>query len=476
MGNNNDLMAYIREGKSMSLANRIQLVVRLSIPSIMAQISSIIMQYIDAAMVGRLGANGSASIGLVSTTSWMFGSLAYAMTTGYSVQVAHCIGAGKRERAREIVGQALLVVLGWSALLMVIGIMISGALPGMLGADAKIHSDATRYFFIYACSLPIVALNSLSSGVLQCSGNMKTPGILNSLKCFLDIILNAILIFPSHTVIILGVEITIPGFHLGVAGAALGTLFAEIIVALILLYCVCIKTFALHKKKGFSHCFRREYFAKAIKISLPVGFEHFVVCAAQIASTKIVAPLGIVAIAANSFGITAEALCYMPGYGIADAATTLVGQSIGAKRQEVAKYFAKISTVVGMVIMSAIAVVMFFTAPYIMSLLSADPKVVKLGTQILRIEMFAEPMYAASIVVSGALRGAGDTFIPSLMNFGSIWFVRIPIAYMLSSRMGLKGIWFAMCIELLFRGTIFLIRLLKVNWLKKAVKEKAESE
>lgn len=471
MTNNNDLMAYVREGRKLSLAERIQLVVRLSIPSILAQISSIIMQYIDAAMVGRLGADGSASIGLVSTTSWMFGSLAYSMTTGYSVQVAHCIGAGKREKAREIVGQALLVVLGWSALLVVIGMLLSGELPSLLGADMKIHSDATKYFFIYACSLPIVAMNSLSSGVLQCSGNMKTPGILNSLKCFLDIILNAVLIFTSQTLSFAGLKVTIPGLHLGVTGAALGTLLAEVIVAVILLYCVCIRTFALHKKKGFAHCFRREYFARAIKISLPVGFEHFVVCAAQIASTKIVAPLGIVAIAANSFGVTAEALCYMPGYGIADAATTLVGQSIGAKREKVAKYFAKISTVVGMVIMSAIAVVMYFAAPSIMSLLSADPEVVKLGTDILRIEMFAEPMYAASIVVSGALRGAGDTLIPSLMNFGSIWLVRIPIAYVLSSRMGLRGIWFAMCIELLFRGSIFLIRLLKVNWIKGAAKK-----
>ena len=206
-------------------------------------------------------------------------------------------------------------------------------------------------------------------------------------------------------------------------------------------------------------------FSKRVRLVLMLSIPSIM---AQITSTKIVAPLGIVAIAANSFGITAEALCYMPGYGIADAATTLVGQGIGAKKENVAKYFAKISTMIGMVLMSAMAVIMFFAAPYIMAMLSADAKVVALGTKILRIEMFAEPMYAASIVASGALRGAGDTFVPSLMNFGSIWLVRMPLSYLLSLSMGLRGMWFAMCIELIFRGSIFLYRLFKVRWWEKA--------
>lgn len=108
MGKNKiDLTEYIKRGEELSFSKRVRLVLMLSIPSIMAQISSIIMQYIDAAMVGRLGADGSAAIGLVSTTCWMFGSLAYALTTGYSVQVAHAIGAGKKEKAKCIVGQAL---------------------------------------------------------------------------------------------------------------------------------------------------------------------------------------------------------------------------------------------------------------------------------------------------------------------------------------------------------------------------------
>lgn len=164
MGKNKiDLTEYIKRGEELSFSKRVRLVLMLSIPSIMAQISSIIMQYIDAAMVGRLGADGSAAIGLVSTTCWMFGSLAYALTIGYSVQVAHAIGAGKKEKAKCIVGQALFAVLMWAVFLMFAGTFLSGSLPRLLGADPRIHQNASDYFFIYAAFLPVAALNSLAS-------------------------------------------------------------------------------------------------------------------------------------------------------------------------------------------------------------------------------------------------------------------------------------------------------------------------
>lgn len=116
--------------------------------------------------------------------------------------------------------------------------------------------------------------------------------------------------------------------------------------------------------------------------------------------------------------------------------------------------------------MTATAMVMFFAAPFMIGILTPDPAVRELGTKVLKIEAFAEPMYAASIVVSGALRGAGDTFIPSLMNFFSLWAVRIPLSYVLAKRYGLTGVWIAMCAELTFRGIIFLVRLYREKWIK----------
>ena len=204
----------------------------------------------------------------------------------------------------------------------------------------------------------------------------------------------------------------------------------------------------------------------AVRISLPMGLEHAVICGAQIMTTVIVAPLGITAIAANSFAITAESLCYMPGYGIADAATTLVGQSLGAGRRKLTRRFAYITVFAGMAIMGLMGIVMYAFAPQIIGTMTPVDEIRELGVVVLRIEAFAEPMFAAAIIAYGVFVGAANTLVPSLMNFLSIWAVRITLAAALAPSMGLKGVWIAMCIELCFRGMIFLVRLRGKRWMK----------
>ena len=189
-------------------------------------------------------------------------------------------------------------------------------------------------------------------------------------------------------------------------------------------------------------------------------------CGAQVALTHITAPLGTAAIAANSLAVTAESLCYMPGYGIGSAATTLVGQSIGAGKKELARRYAGLSVFLGVSLMTLTGILMFIFSPLMFALLTPDPEVRALGAQVLRIEAFAEPLYAASIVTAGALRGAGDTRIPSIMNLVSMWGVRLTAAYFLAPVFGLHGVCLAMCGELCFRGILFLVRLFRGKWLQ----------
>ena len=179
-----------------------------------------------------------------------------------------------------------------------------------------------------------------------------------------------------------------------------------------------------------------------------------------------IAPLGAVPLAANSFAVTAESLCYMPGYGIEEAAMTLVGQSVGAKRRDLAKRFAWLTVASGMVIMAVAGLVMYAACPVVFAFLTDDVEVQSLATSVLRLELVAEPFFAASIVASGALRGAGETLIPSIINFGSIWGVRIVLAVVLVPHFGLHGAWIAMCAELCFRGILFLICLCAFSRMK----------
>ncbi len=463
-----DLLRFVRSGQPMTVRQQVYLAAQLSIPSIFAQISSVIMQYIDASMVGSLGANASASIGLVSTTTWLFMGLCTSVAAGFAVQVAHLLGAKDDKGARVVLRQALVLSLLFGFLLAATGCGISGYLPRWLGGDEAIRHDATGYFMIYALSLPALQLNMLAGSMLRCSGNVYVPSILNMLMCVMDVIFNLFLIFPSRMHEIAGFSFYLPGAGLGVEGAALGTALALLVTALLMLYFLCFRSPELglrHRREKLfftGDCLRR-----AFRIGLPMGCERIIMCGAQIMSTVIVAPLGIYAIAANAFAITAESLCYMPGYGIADAATTLVGQSLGAKRHDLARSVARITVVMGMAVMTVMGAIMYLAAPLMIGVMTPVPEVVSLGVSILRIEAFAEPMFAAAIVAYGVFIGAGDTLVPATMNFVSIWAVRLTLAALLAPSMGLHGVWIAMCIELCFRGMIFLARMKWGRWIKR---------
>ncbi len=465
----NELLQLVQTGQPLSLQQQVLLVVLLSIPAMLAQLSNIVMEYIDASMVGSLGANASASIGLVSTSTWLIWGLCSSMTAGFNVIVAHRVGARDFAGARSVVRQGLLFMLCYSCVVAVSGAVVAEWLPSWLGGEEEIQSDATAYFRLISSFLPITQCVMLSTGVLRSSGNVMVPSLLNVMMCFLDIVFNYLFIFPFHTISFFGAEVTVPGAGLGVRGAAIGTMCAEIITFVCLFYYLCrrspILALRLDNNKLRAFVPRRALLSEALHISLPMLFQHITMTSAQVVSTTIVAPLGKMSIAANSFGINAESLCYMPGYGIGDATQTIVGQSIGAKRQELTKNFAHVGVVLGMGVMTIMGVIMYLAAPLMMGLLTPVAEIQELGVSALRIEAFAEPMFAASIVCYSVFVGAGDTAKPFVMNLVSMWGVRLTLATWLAPKYGLDGVWTAMCIELCFRGVIFLLRMRFGRWL-----------
>lgn len=446
---------------------QIKQVWRLSLPAILTQITTIAMQYIDSAMVGNLGAEASASIGLVASTTWLLSGLTYAVSAGFSVQVAHRIGANRDDEARAVLRHALVSALLVSGILAVIGLAICRPLPAWLGGDAELFDDATAYFAAFAVMIPFSQLNSLSSSCLQCSGDMVTPSILNAVMCGLDVVFNAVFI-P----------------HFGVAGAGMGTTAACMVVSLIMLWSCCVKDprLALCGGKGKNRevCenargFDPAIIKRAFAIGLPVAVQEIAMNSAMVAATALIAPLGPVSIAANSFAVTAESLCYMPGYGISSAATTLVGRSIGAGDAKLARRYGNISVAMGAVLMGVCGALMMLACPLVFMFLTKDPDVRRLAAEVLRMELFAEPLFGVSIVAAGALRGAGDTFVPSILSLSSIWIVRIGTASLLVPRMGLYGMWIAMTAELCVRGLLLLARqLTSRHYVKAAAQNAAE--
>ena len=424
------------------LKPQIRQVWQLSLPAILTQITTIVMQYIDSAMVGSLGANASASIGLVSSSTWLLGGITYGVAAGFSVQVAHRIGAGKEKEAKQVVRHGMVAAAVVSLLLCLFALSISRSLPVWLGGDAVICADASAYFMTFALMLPFSQMNRLSASFLQCSGDMVTPSILNAAMCVLDVVFNAIFI-PRY----------------GVLGAGIGTALACAVVSVIMIWRCCISSPRLRLRREEKGEFQKEILARAFRIGTPVAVQEIALCGAMVVSTAIIAPLGAVAIAANSFAITAESLCYMPGYGVGAAATTVVGRSAGASDVKLAKRYGVICTAMGGILMGTTGLIMALFCPWVFMLLTPDPAVRELSVQVLRIGLLAEPLFGVSIVAAGVLQGVGDTFVPGLLNLGSIWIVRLGIALLLVQPLGLHGMWIAMAAELCVRGLVMVYRL-----------------
>ena len=245
---------------------------QLSLPAILTQITTIAMQYIDSAMVGALGAAASAAIGLVVAMTWLYNGVLSAVSAGFSVQVAHHIGAGQDSDARNVIRHGLISALIISGLLCLSGLLLSHPLPIVLGGDPAICPDATAYFFVYSLMIPFSQLNSLTSAFLQCSGDMVTPSILNAVMCVLDILFNSLLI---------------PRF--GVLGAGMGTALACAIISLIMAWRCCICNKQLHLRRTDKHHFDRNILRKAFQIGMPVAVQEIAMNGAMVVSTRIIA-------------------------------------------------------------------------------------------------------------------------------------------------------------------------------------------
>ena len=457
------LSARMRQGETIPLRDTAGVVLMLSIPSILEQIVVTAMEYIDAAMVGHIGAEATAAIGIVSSSTWLLHGILVGLYNAFSIQIAQYLGADRQQDARGVLRQAMLFNLAAGLAAAAFGIGISGHLPGWLGADVSLQANASAYFAIWSAALPFTMAMGMYTSMLRASGDALTPGLISVLVCVLDVVFNFFLINPTRTLW----GITVWGAGLGVPGAALGTALATVVGGLLALCILLFREGPLCIHKPGSWKITRACIRNLGKVGVPLAAERAALSSAQVLQVRIVSQLGTVAIAANSLGVSAEGLCYMAGYGIQGAAIALIGQAVGAHRKDMAKRFAWLCTLMGTGIMTLTGAGLFAFAPALMSIFTADAAVIALGARVLRIEAFAEPMFGASIVASGAMQGAGDSTACFVLNLVSMWGIRLTLAFLLAPRFGLVGVWGAMCFELCVRGLLFLIRLARGKWLEK---------
>lgn len=437
-------------------------------PVILDQSFQTMVQYVDSAMVGSLGAVATAAVASNSSSIWLVNGMMYAFGAAFAVLAARQIGSGDTEAVHKTVRQALIAIVGLSVVVTSILWSIARRLPLWIGVEEQVAPVAGTYMIYIAMAYPFMILFMFMANLIRSSGDTRSPLISNIITNITNIVGNFLLIFPTRSLTLFGIEFTMPGAGMGVKGAAIATAGATVLSSLILFGVLIFKDSPLRTPfRNVSWRVDWKVMRQVFRLGTPLALERATLSIGQIVLTILVTRIGTVSLAAHHLAITAESITYMPVSGFSMAATTLVAQSLGAQKREMALDFARRCLRWGIMLMTGTGVLMFIFSKGLMSFFTPDIAVITLGSKVLRIEAFAQPFFAMSIVIGGILRGGGDTKWPFINSLIGMWIVRlIPASILiLHFGIGLEAAWACMVADLVVRGLLNYYRYKKSTFL-----------
>ncbi len=434
-----------------------KVILQLAWPVIAEQSLATITQIVDMMMVGRLGAASITAIGLSIQPLLLAQALGAAVSVGTTALVARFTGAGNEKKAGEVLQQSLLIIGLASVFVFSLYYIFAEKIIVLMRAEPEVIPLGTTYLKFITPGLFFMFIGFVISAALRGTGDTRTPMKVNILINLMNVIGNYILIFGHF-----GAP------ELGLNGAAIATSSARAIGGLILFIHVFRSKSRI--KILISNFFNINFalIKRIMNIGLPAAMEQLVMRIAQILFARMVASLGTIAYAAHQIAINAESISYMPGFGIAVAATTLVGQNLGADQPMDAEESAYESWKIGALIMGVMALIFLLIPEYLMRLYSDNPEIIQLGALNLRIIAFSQIPMGTQFIFAGALRGAGDTRPVFYSTALSSWIGRLGIGYVFVNIFGwgLAGAWAAMIVDWTMRGSYVLFRFRQGYWKK----------
>jgi len=399
-------------------------------PLFLEQILSTLVSFADTAMVGSLGKTATAAVSISNSFVFLINGVVMALGVGLTAYVARSIGAKDYEAAKGYIRHALLLLLLVGLPLALIPTLLHRFIPIWMGAEPDYLFLAQDYLLITSLfrifSMAMMVLGSVFRG----RGDTKTPFRINVVVNILNIVGNYLLIHDNHIIPLhidfLNIHWNIPmiGANLGVNGAAISTGISWLLGGCTLAIMLFIKKdptqISIHD--SFKPDFK--VIKRVFSLSIPAMLERFCMSASGIVVTKAIATLGTTAVAANAVYGTAESLSFMPGFAFATAATTLVGQSLGAKKPDLAKRYVRYTVSLGAVVMTIAGICLFVFATPLVTFINPDPDVVNLARSCLQIVAYIQPIQVIAWIIAGALRGAGDTRWPFYITAAGNWLIR----------------------------------------------------
>jgi len=430
-------------------------VLRLALPATGEQLLGMMIGIVDTFLVGHLGAASLAAVGLANQWVFLAHTLLGALGTGSTALIARFTGAREPEMANAVLRQTILVAVAVGLSCTALGTLLARPAVRLLGAPTQeVVVLSTTYLTTVAATLAFATLLYLGNACMRGAGDTRTP-------LYVMLVVNIVNIVVAWTLIngLFGLP------KLGVWGSALGAASGQIVGGTIVLVLL------LRGRSGVQLRLAGlgpdwDMIRRILRVGMPTGLEQLFFRIGNMAYVRVLASLGVAAYAANQVAINGWSLSFMPGFGFAVAATTLVGQSLGARAPDSAERGGYVAYRMGAGLMAVIGLVMIFFPEQIMGFFTNDQEVIGLGALPLQVMGFVQPMLAASMIFAGALRGAGDTRWPMIITAGCIWLVRLPLAYLFAIVFGwgLVGAWSAMSLDMVLRGTFNFLRFRGGGW------------
>ena len=425
--------------------------VTLSIPTILEQMLSTLLQYVDTAMVGRLGENATASVSVTTTVTWLISSVPAALAVSALSLIAQAVGSGDRGKMKRVASQILMLAAGCGLVLGGVSMALSPYIPIWMGAEESIQKQASMYFFIISVPMVFRSSSSILGASIRATKDAKTPMVINLCANFLNVGLNYVLIYT---------------LELGVNGAAIASAISYTLAG------VCM--FAAFRRKELLHfawkdCrWDKPVVEECVRISVPVLGTNVASCLGYVVFASLVTGMGNTVFAAHSIAVTAETIFYIPGYGLRMATSTLVGISLGEGNREKFEQVCRLSVIltVGMMVLNGM--ILYFTAYPLMCLFTPSERAALLGAEMLKMVSFSEPFFGLMVVMEGIFYGLGRSKYPFYVETFSMWGVRLLLTFLCVRiwNLGLREVWYCMIADNVCKAVLLTVPLLSVRYRK----------
>ena len=437
-------------------------------PVFIEQIFTTLVSFADTAMVGALGKEATASISISNSPIFLLNGIIMSLGVGITTMIGHAVGAGDQQRAKKLMRHSFLVLLYVGIPIAALVAALSRMIPLWMGAGPDIIDTATNYNLIVSAGRIFMLSSMVLNSAFRGYGDTKTPMFLNLIMNTVNVVGNYLLINPTRQITVLGLTFTMPGAGWGVEGAAVATALGMTVAGVLALYNAFRSSnpYRVELNGKSSLLPDKDLVRQIFKISLPAMLERICMSSSGILVTSSIATLGTVSIASHSLTLTAESMSYMPAFAFQMAITTLVAQSLGAKKPDLAVRFLKWTMGIGAVVMAITTAFLYIFAAPIIGIFTPDAEVIAVASKCLKVVALIQVPQMAAWVFAGLLRGSGDTKVCFYITASTNWGVRtlFSVIAVRLFNLPLIAVVYVMCVEILIRLAVLYLRYKSGKW------------